>query len=171
MNLNLIEWLDAMPSKQDIAWQMKKAQAIHDWCLRDLGFAVGDRVRIKDDLKIAQDSGWDSYRECLAVGALGEVRKIDFNQFSKVGIGAWHADIRLDREWSVSGYPVPHGTRYWHGPVADTPAGYKKPSKYDQEHYPLGDRHLFAILVENLEREPVEITECVVCGGKGKTDV
>lgn len=151
---DLLEWLDAMPPRGDLTHQFQTMAAIRQWCLRQIGFNVGDKVRITD-MNIDPTSGWWSYRECLAPGAVGEVRSIGFNRFSFDGKGAWHADVRLDREWSVGEFQGPK--RYWHGPVAETPEGYEQPTPYDQEQHPAGRRHTFSIWVERLEQAaPVE---------------
>lgn len=151
----LLDWLEAAPSGGELRHEIKQAAAIRAWCYRQLGIEVGDRVRIAVDLNItATDAwGWLPYTEALAKGATATVVDIDFNPYCNDGEGGWQAKIRLDREWST-GSPLRDGTvkRYWHGPTAETPEGYEPPSPYDQEKYPLGRKHTFAIQTHKLER-------------------
>lgn len=132
---------------QDLRWQIKQFRAIRDWAVKQAcDFDAGDRVEIQPSLHIASDSGWWHYREALAPGATATVTAIDFNSH----YGYWAADIILDREWSVSTFQGE--TRYWDGPASETPAGYKPPSNFDQEKYPDGRKHTFAMPVKHLRR-------------------
>lgn len=150
----LTEWLRSMPNVQDIEWQLKKAESIRQWCITQLPVREGQRVRIVTAPNC--DNGWAPYREALAVGATATVVRIDFNPYSYNGEGAWHANIRLDREWSHS--EMHDGVhRWWNGPVGETPEGMAPPSKYDQEHYPEGRRHLFSLLADCLAPADSEV--------------
>lgn len=144
---DLMAWLRAMPSVQEIDAELRKAQAVREWCLQRLPVSEGDRVRITRAPNTA--NGWRPYRECLAVGAVATVVRVDFNRYSLDGAGAWHADIRLDREWSHS---PDLGMRWWNGPADETPEGMEPPTKYDRETYPAGRRHTFSMLADSLER-------------------
>lgn len=122
------------------AWAVKKA----------CNFREGDKVRITGDLQIVRNSGWWAYRECLAPGAVGVVRHIKFST-----TGDWYAEVLLDREWAVSNVGDEE-VRYWHGPVAETPLGFREPSLYDQQNHPEGRKGFFMIPVKRLERAPVK---------------
>lgn len=145
-----IRWLKAMPNRQDLDYELRKAAAIRKWCLRALDYTVGDPVEIQRDLCRDPTSGWWPYRECLKAGATGVVHGIDFNMYSHGGEGGWQAEVKLDREWAYSS----SGTRFWHGSVDDTPEGYEPPSRYDIEHRPEGRRHIFNIGVDSLRLVP-----------------
>lgn len=157
MSDKLLVWMKAMPSAQDVAWQIEKAEAIKAWCLRTIGFKVGDRVQIVEDV-VPHDynSGWRCYREALAIGQTGIVTDIDFNPHSFNREGAWYAMVRLDHEWSVGSQK--HEPRYWHGSVSTTPPGFVEPSKYDQENYPEGKHGLFSINVGDLKLAAETVT-------------
>lgn len=153
MNNELMAWLDAMPNKQDVAWQMKKNAAIRAWCLRSLDFTVGDRVRITESpCDPVNAPGTWHYREALDVGRTGVVTNIDFNPYSFDNVGAWHATVRLDHEWSLGSFPTGTTPRHWHGPVATTPEGFTPPTEYDQREHPDGRKHVFGVLVESLAK-------------------
>jgi len=149
---DLINWLNAMP--RDVTWHLEKQVAIRKWCLRDVPFKEGDRVKIIR--KINTDGGWKGHEGMLAIGATGVVHKIDFNPYSRGGVGAWHADVAFDREWYTSG----EGKSWWHGPVAETPAGMIPPSEYDQREYPQGNKHAFSLLVEDLAKAEKQEAAC-----------
>lgn len=151
----LLDWLDGASSPSDLRYEINQARAIREWALAQLNVSVGDQVRIAVDLNInGQDSwGWMPSKEALAKGATATVVSIDFNQYCNDGAGAWQAGIRLDREWSTGSTRRDGSvTRYWCGPAAETPEGYEPPSPYDQEKYPQGRRHTFAMQVHKLER-------------------
>jgi hypothetical protein len=139
--------VDRIAGIRDLKYELAKLRAIQAWALDSLGcdFTAGDTVEILSSFgPLEPSSGWWPYREALAPGATATVVKIDFNSHWKY----WYADVRLEREWSVSDY---RGiTRYWNGPVADTPDGYVPPGKFDQENFPDGRRHSFAIDVTHL---------------------
>ncbi len=134
--------------QQAIRYEVKKLRAIRDWALSqlNLGYGVGDRVRIVDGWTFdpVKSPGWAAYREVLSPGARATVLEIDFNAVH----GYWYADIMLDREWSTSS----DGRRWWHGPVEETPEGMDPPSAFDQERYPAGRKHTFALRATALER-------------------
>jgi hypothetical protein len=151
---DLIAWLDKL-NIQDLQYELKKLRALREWALGQAGidYEEGSKVRVDDDYVVpsrnsdGSPNGWWHYRECLEGGALGTVVRIDFSPHQM----AWYADFRPDREWSVDqmgGETV----RYWHGPAADTPEGYKPPTSFDQEHYPDGRKHTFSMRAENLHR-------------------
>lgn len=133
--------------QSSLRWQVKKAHAIKEWALRQLGieYVVGDQVQIV--WQVPTQNGWHAYREALAEGATGTVVDIDFNPYSDEGRGAWHVDVALDRAWQVveSGGEV---KRYWKGRADKTPDGYEPPSKFDQETYPNGKTKIFSLRVE-----------------------
>lgn len=93
----LMKWLEAMPDFQNLKFQIQKEAAIRKWCLRDVKFKEGDRVKIVREQNFK--GGWAGHEESLAIGQTGVVQLIDFNPFSYAGVGAWHADIVLDHEW------------------------------------------------------------------------
>lgn len=142
-----------------LRYEITKLEKIREWALTQIGvdYEVGDRVVIAEPYTVKQrlsdghPNGWWPYRECLVAGVKATVHAIDFNGV----LGYWYADIVLDREWSVheDGDRV---TRYWNGPVADTPEGMTPPSPYNQEHYPEGRRHRWsfeAALLRKIEGE------------------
>lgn len=142
----IVNWLNAMPSLQDVKWHLEKAAAIRKWCLRDVAFKEGDRVKVVR--KVKTEGGWKENADMLANGATGVVQKIDFNPFSRGGVGAWYADVVFDREW----FTADDGKSYWCGPAAETPLGMIPPTGYDQKEYPEGRKHAFSLLVEDLAK-------------------
>lgn len=120
---DLLDWLDNRPSIQAVRFQIETGAAIRRWCLRDLGYKEGDRVRIAQ--KIDTGSAWLSYNKALAIGATAVVREINFNPYSKGGAGAWHAEIELDEEW-------------W--------------TDLDGERHEVERKHTFSVLVEDVEK-------------------
>jgi hypothetical protein len=150
----LIAWLDKIDI-QDLRRELEKLQALRTWALERAGidYAEGDEVRIRSDYIVSSKNrdgspnGWWHYRECLAGGALGTVTRVDFSPYQM----AWYAGFRPAREWSLSemGGEI---VRHWHGPVADTPEGYRPPSQFDQDRYPEGRKHTFCMRAEDLRR-------------------
>jgi len=152
----LVDALDGI-DLQTLRYEVSKLRAVRGWALRQIGadFAVGDQVRIAEDLAIGRSSGWWSYRDCLDVGATGTVTDIDFSTYPDGGRGRWYAEIILDAEWSY-GYS---DKRHWFGPATETPEGYEPPSAYDIGRYPEGNKHTFSIGVTKLRRVASEETE------------
>lgn len=149
------ELLDVLEklNTQDLKRELTKLRAIKDWALlQACGFGVGDKVEILDSLEIDSSSGWWTYREALAPGAVGTANEIDFNAH----YGYWYGSVVLDREWSCGS--ANDGTRYWHGPAESTPEGYNPPSKYERETYPDGRRHTFWIPVRHLRTVAAEVS-------------
>lgn len=134
---------------QSILYQARRSQAIREWALSNLGidYGIGDRVEIVNDFaaQLTLGHGWYGSREALHQGATALVQDIDINPRSMT----WYAEIILDREWTTSG-EARGSTRFWHGPAAETPAGYEAPTKYDQEHFPEGRKHTFPLPVGRL---------------------
>lgn len=132
---------------------MKRLQALRVWAFEQAGidYEEGDKVRVRDGYAVSSKNrdgtpnGWWHYRECLTGGAVGTAVRIDFSPHHM----AWYADFRPDREWSVSEVSG-EVVRRWHGPVADTPEGYRPPSDFDQEHYPAGLKHVFSMRAADL---------------------
>jgi hypothetical protein len=153
---DLIERVDAL-SAGDFRYELKKLRAIRDWAYEQagIGFKEGDRVSIRDGYAVSRlnrdnsFNGWWHYRECLAGGALATAVTVDFSPMHQ----EWYADVRLDREWAVSEIGG-RDVRHWHGPAGQTPAGYERPTPFDQEHYPEGRRHTFSMRVTDLEAAP-----------------
>ena len=151
---DLISRLDVL-STGDWRWELKKLRAIRDWAYEQAGiwFKEGNPVRIRDGYAVSRlnndgsHNGWWHYRECLTGGATGTAVKIDFSPYHS----AWYAEFRPDREWSAVSEMGSETVRYWHGPAADTPEGYKPPSEFDQEKCPDGRKHTFFMRVTNLE--------------------
>lgn len=137
-----------------LSQDLDRLRAIERWAQQQLGFAEGDRVRIRDSWEFpskTQAPGWWPYRECLVPGATATVTRVTFVTYMDRG---WRVDIRLDQEWSVS---EPHWRsgeikRYWHGPAGTTPEGHETPSKYDQQQHPEGRRGIFMMQPESLEK-------------------
>ena len=153
---DLITCLSAL-NFQDFQYELKKLRALREWAFERAGinYEEGDKVRLNDEFFVSSKNrdgspnGWWHYRECLAGGALGTAVRIDFSPYQM----AWYTDFRPDREWSVS--QERNGTvRRWHGPAADTPAGYEPPSTFDQEHYPDGRKHIFSMRAEQISKLP-----------------
>lgn len=153
---DLITWLDKL-DVQAFQWELKKLRALRIWAMQQAGidYEEGGRARIVDGYTVSSlnsdgsANGWWDYRECLAGGATGTVVRIDFSPHHM----AWYADFRPDREWvlfEMRGETV----RNWHGPADDTPDGYAPPSAWEQEHYPDGRKHIFAMRAENLRPLP-----------------
>ncbi len=131
--------------------ELRQLRAIRDWAAKQAAdFGPGDRVTIAEPLPC--NDGWAPYREALALGATGVVQAIDFNQHRD----RWYAEVVLDREWSVGTLHGGRVVRWWHGPADETPDGMERPTKYDQEHYPDGRKHTFALRVEWLAAEQPE---------------
>lgn len=131
-----------------LQWELKQLKAIEAWALRHCGadFGIGDRVVIAEDF--SRDNSWRAYQAALAPGATAVVQHIDFNAY----LDGWQAAVTLDREWTES-----NGGSWWHGRAAETPEGMTPPTAYDQEHYPDGRKHSFALRVEWLRREVIEL--------------
>ena len=134
----LDEWLQSIPDRQRIDYEIRKLRAIQTWALDHIGvdFAEGDTVEFVKAPNT--DNGWRIYAEALHVGAKAQVRQIDFN----CAYGFWFAEIVLEREWSVTDYQG--GTRWWHGPASETPEGMKPP------HDPEGRKGVFCMPVQYL---------------------
>lgn len=78
--------------------ELEALHRYHEQAIRLTGFAVGDRVALRDDYRITyRGSGYWCYRECLVPGAPATVAEITFNKFS----GQWQALVKFDAEWSV----------------------------------------------------------------------
>ena len=165
---DMVNLLDAT-DVQDLRYEVKKYRAIKEWAFKQAGidFLVGDKVEIHG--WTAQKDGWWPSRECLHEGAIATVMDIDFSPHSMT----WYADVVLDREWSVSDYPGGKAdevkTRFWHGPVNETPEGYTPPGKFDQENYPNGRKHTYSFNVKYLrklteELPPPDPKYCQYCG-------
>lgn len=133
---------------QHLRYEFRKAAEIREWAIAHAGidFGVGDQVEICDDFaaRLKPDSGWYTSREALAEGATATVEEIDFYK-------GWYAKIVLNREWTVHKRGDGEVVRHWTGSTADTPDGYEPPSRYDQEHYPVGRKHSFMMRVEHLQ--------------------
>lgn len=132
-----------------LRYSIKNARAIQEWAVKslNLGFAEGDTAEFNASLaeELVPSSGWYQYREAMAEGATCLVREIGFNEIYTY----WYASVVLDREWSVWEH---NGVvnRSWHGPVTETPKGYREPTPYDRDTYPEGRRHTFDIPVRHL---------------------
>ena len=100
--------------------RMKTNEAAVEWVKESVLFLKdGDRARISSPFAqdLTRDSGWYSYRECLAVGAEGTVHDVSFNDHH----GIWQASFQPDKVWSVherEGMPKseldPDGKRRYH---------------------------------------------------------
>lgn len=147
--------LDALRSLDfhSLEYELQRYQGIRDWAIKslDLGYGVDDRVQIVSPIPGLSKDGWRPYAECLGVGSTGVVKRIEFSLSGK----RWVADFVPDHEWATSSGQK-EVTRYWHGPVDETPDGYEPPSSYEAEHYPLGRKHTFMFDVEWLIAAPTE---------------
>ena len=145
--LALIESTDG----NSLKYEIKVLRAIKAWAIKQAcDFTVGDRVEMTGSLHLDSLGGWAPYAETMAPGATAVVQRIDFNEYHDY----WYADIIFDREWSVGG-----GLRHWNGPVAETPEGFEPPTRWNQEAYPEGRKHTFAMPVRHLRRVVAEVID------------
>src|SRR4051794_4904623 len=88
----------------DLRREIRDLQRYKQVLFDSLPYQPGTRVALVDDFHIPQfiepgkQHGWWHYRECLVPGATGEVLSCRHNSYSD----AWYAEVRFDREWSVS---------------------------------------------------------------------
>lgn len=101
---SLDQLIDAAKGYQAAEAELRYLASVHDWALLQQKVAAGDRARIRKSLVIPSDSGWWSWRECLAPGAVGSIGAVAYNQVHHY----WYAEFVLDKEWSIG----PNGTRY-----------------------------------------------------------
>ena len=144
--LDLIDQIAKFNAAHEIRFEIQKLRGIKAWALKrlDVNYRVGDRVVLRYDLFTGPDDDRRHYSEAASKGATARVVEIDFNSMHDY----WYAAIVLDQEWST----MPNGDKYWHGPAAETPPGMIEPSAYDQEHHPEGQRHVFSVHVQQIEK-------------------
>jgi hypothetical protein len=136
---------------QELLTHIERLYGIRDWALRhlDVDYREGDRVVITRDLFTGPGTTLSRYAEAARAGAAAAVRYIDFNQFHDY----WYAMVVLDVEWeTIDPFGGGELMRFWHGPAVDTPDGMERPSEYDQERYPNGRKHSFAVHVQHLRK-------------------
>jgi len=154
---------DTLAALEGISLQRLRAEvynlrAIKAWALDQLAvdFKPGDRVTITSPKPSETGGGWSHYREALAPGRTGSAGEITFNEHAN----RWQCLVGMDRTWSVhceERYGAPDTyTRYWFGPVGETPDGHEPPSGYDQERHPEGQIKYFAMDVAWLASTPIK---------------
>jgi hypothetical protein len=143
---------------QALHYEVKVLRAIKDWAMQQLNvdYKPGDRVVIVSNGPSGVGGGWAGYSEALAPGQMGVAGEIGFNTHS----GRWYVMVGLDRSWETSHNHDGMATRYWNGPAAETPPGFKPPSAFDQERNPEGRVKWFAMQLGWVRKIDVsEVTE------------
>lgn len=143
----------------DVLYEIENLHAVRDWAISQLGidYEEGDYVQIVNPPVIKNDSnGWWTYREVLTTGRVGVAGPVRFSSLHKI----WYCDLLLTHTWSThkrkQWNKPPEITRYWNGPVDQTPAGYEPPSDFDRARHPDGRPKIFMLKAQSLAKAPAQ---------------
>ncbi len=77
--IDVKNWIGEKPNTSDTVYAIERLEYYTQQLFKYAIFKVGDRVEIKKDMNITQEThpGWYSYRHLLGVGCVGEVCEVD----------------------------------------------------------------------------------------------